>query len=193
MGGSFASFTRFGGWCSKGSSRWPGRLRRNRQTHVGTPLWPCSPDDPSHTEYLVDRLVREDVHPHEISVIRQALFEHDRASLLIPRLWRLVSGATRIEPAEPGRRRGSGTVQSRVTRGGSSSANRSRRSWSRRARSLIGDWREVFQPVQRSLVGPLRAIFGDVARPRERRWPIACSSISRSNRATPIAIGTWRN
>ena len=34
--------------------------------------------------------------------------------------------------------------------------------------SLIGEWREVFQPVQRTLVGPLRAIFGDIARPKER-------------------------
>jgi formylglycine-generating enzyme required for sulfatase activity len=37
-----------------------------------------------------------------------------------------------------------------------------------RSPSTIGDWRKVFQPVQHTLVGPLRAIFGDITRPRER-------------------------
>ena len=34
---------------------------------------------------------------------------------------------------------------------------------------LIGDWREVFQPINQQLVGPLRAIFGEISRPREER------------------------
>ncbi len=121
-------------------------------------------DDPSQVEYLVDRIESADVHPHEVSVIRQALFDHGRTSLLIPRLWRLVwerhesirpnlgaAGALAFFSPEDRRWDELGTpIAAELV---STSP------------SLIGDWREVFQPVQRSLLRPLRAIFGDSARP----------------------------
>ena len=124
-------------------------------------------DDPAHTEYLVDRIAREDVHPHEICVVRHALLEHDRATLFAPRLWRLV--AERAESTAPNLG-AAGTLASFapndprwVKLAGPIAAELVTKS-----PSLIGEWREVFQPVQRTLVGPLRAIFGDSARPRER-------------------------
>jgi serine/threonine protein kinase/formylglycine-generating enzyme required for sulfatase activity len=124
-------------------------------------------DDPSHTEYLVDRIVREDVHPHEICVVRQALLDHDRATLFAPRLWRLV--LERAESTAPNLG-AAGVLASFVPNdprwvglAGPIAAELVTKS-----PSLIGEWREVFQPVQRTLVGPLRTIFGDIARPRER-------------------------
>jgi formylglycine-generating enzyme required for sulfatase activity len=124
-------------------------------------------DDPSQAEYLVDRLVTADVHPHEVSVIRQALFEYGSASLLTPRLWRLVWH--RPEPIRP----------NLGAAGALAFFSPEDRRWNElgapiaaelvsASPSLIGDWREVFQPVQRTLLRPLRAIFGDGARPGAR-------------------------
>ena len=124
-------------------------------------------DDPSQAEYLVDRLVTADVHPHEVSVIRQALFEHGSASLLTPRLWRLVGErpeSTRpnlgavgalafFSPGDPRWDELGAPIAAELVSG---------------SPSLIGAWREVFQPIQRSLLRPLRAIFGDAARPGAR-------------------------
>ena len=121
-------------------------------------------DDPSQAEYLVDRIVSADVHPHEVSVIRQALFEHGRTSLLTPRFWRLLS--------EPG----DSTRPNLGAAGALAFFSPEDRRWNELGTpiaaelvsvspSLIGDWREVFQPIQRSLLRPLRAIFGDTTRP----------------------------
>ncbi len=124
-------------------------------------------DDPAHTQYLVDRIMREDVHPHEICVVRRALLEHDRMSLLAPRLWRLLVDRAGSAPPNLG---AAGALASFapddprwVEFGGPIAAELVSKS-----PTLIGDWREVFQPVQRTLADPLRAIFGDIARPRER-------------------------
>ena len=150
-------------------------------------------DDPSQAEYLVDRIVREDVHPHEVSVIRQALFEHGRASLLTPRLWRLLAERRGSSPAEPGRRRRPGVFQSRRPAVG-------------RARPTDRSRAGLEEPVvDRRLAGGLSAGTAVVVTARsarfsatrparaERRSPIACWSISRSSRATLLAIRTWRN
>jgi len=125
------------------------------------------PDDPVQAEYLVDRIVREDAHPHEISVIRQALFEHGQPNLLAPRLWRLLEERRESSPPNLG------------AAGALAFFNPEDPQWVElgapiaaelvsKSPSLIGDWREVFQPIQQWLVSPLRAIFGDVGRPRER-------------------------
>jgi formylglycine-generating enzyme required for sulfatase activity len=125
------------------------------------------PDDPSRAGYLVDRLLREDVRPGEIAVIRQALARQGQANLLTRRLWTLVAerhgsevpnlgAAGALALFAPGDSRwvelGPPITAELVSRGP----------------LLIGDWRQVFQPVQRHLIGPLRAIFADFSRPRER-------------------------
>ena len=121
-------------------------------------------EDRSQAEYLVERIVSADVHPHEVSVIRQALSENGQTSLVAPRLWRLLwhpnvqirpnlgaAGALAFFRPEDRRWDELGTPISDELVSSSP--------------SLIGDWREVFQPVQRSLLHPLRTIFGDGARP----------------------------
>jgi formylglycine-generating enzyme required for sulfatase activity/serine/threonine protein kinase len=124
-------------------------------------------DNPAHTEYLVNQIVREDVHPHEICVVRQALLEHDQARHFVPRLWQVVAERPVSSPPNLG------------AAGALASFSREDPRWAALAEPIaaelvsksptsIGEWREVFQPVERSLVPPLRAIFGDVGRPRER-------------------------
>jgi formylglycine-generating enzyme required for sulfatase activity/serine/threonine protein kinase len=121
-------------------------------------------DDPAQAEYLVDRIVSADVHPHEVSVIRQALLEQGQSNLLAPRLWRLLS-----EPNDSSR-------PNLGAAGALAVFSPEDRRWDvlgapiaaelvASSPSLIGGWREVFQPVQRSLLRPLRAIYADNARP----------------------------
>jgi len=125
------------------------------------------PDDPAQAEYLVDRIVREDAHPHEIRVIRQALFDHGQPSLLTPRLWRLLEERRESSPPNLGAAGALAFFNPEDPRWVELGAPIAAELVSK-SPSLIGDWREVFQPVQRWLVGPLRAILGDVGRPRER-------------------------
>ena len=116
-------------------------------------------------------------------MIRQALLENRQASHLTPGLWRLLA---------EGRRSGSPNLG--VAGALALFAPRDRR-WVElgppiaaelvsKDPLLIGDWRNVFQPVHQWLVGPLRAIFSDIGRPASGRWPIPCWSVSQSNRAT---------
>ncbi len=148
--------------------------------------------DPSQAEYLVERILREDVSPREITVVRQALLDHGRAVILEPRLWRLLEegcrhgtpnlGAAGALPFSPARRalgEFSSPIASALVLKGPIS---------------IGDWREVFQPIARALTGPLRTIFGDSGRPRESaRWPSPCCATSQRNRAIPTVIATSPN
>jgi formylglycine-generating enzyme required for sulfatase activity/serine/threonine protein kinase len=124
-------------------------------------------DDPSQADYLIEQILRSDVRPDEIAVMRNALFDHGQASLLTPRLWPLLSEGSRsgspnlgvagvlalFAPSDPqwvelGPRIAAELVS--------------------KDPHLIAAWREVFQPVQQWLVEPLRASFGDIGRPRER-------------------------
>jgi len=140
--------------------RQPGNTRRNAALAL-------LPDDPAQAEYLVERIVGKDAHPHEISVIRQALFEHGRPSFLIPRLWRVLGERRESSPPNLGAAGAMAVLSPQDPRWVELGAPIAAELVSK-SPSLIGDWREVFQPVQRWLVGPLRAIFGDVGRPRER-------------------------
>ena len=140
--------------------RQPGNSRRNAALAL-------LPDDPAHAEYLVNRIVREDAHPHEISVIRKALFEHGKPSLLTPRLWRLWEEQRESSPLNLGAAGALAFFNPEHPRWVELGATIAAELVSK-SPSLIGDWREVFQPVQQWLVGPLRAIFADVGRPRER-------------------------
>jgi formylglycine-generating enzyme required for sulfatase activity len=139
----------------------PGRSRRNAALALVS-------DDPSQAEYLLGRIVQEDVDPREISVVRQFLFDHQRGSIPEPRLWQVL---------EEGRGRGSPNLGAagvlalycpddpRWVEFATPIAS----ALVLKAAPAIGDWREVFQPIERRLLGPLRAIFGDVRRPRETR------------------------
>jgi len=124
-------------------------------------------DEPAQADYLVDRIVEKDVHPQEISVIRRALRLHGQSGRLVPHLWRIVDAREKssspnlgaagalafFNPEDPRWAELGGPIASELVS---------------KSPLVIGGWREVFQPVERSLVGPLRAIFGDADRPRER-------------------------
>ena len=147
------------------SMAWPGASEfGNSRRNAALALLP---DDPSQADYLVGRIIREDVSADEIAVIRQALLENRQASHLTPGLWRRLS---------EGRRSGSPILG---VAGALALFAPSDRRWVElgppiaaelvaKDPLLIGAWRNVFQPVHQWLVGPLRAIFSDIGRPRER-------------------------
>jgi formylglycine-generating enzyme required for sulfatase activity/tRNA A-37 threonylcarbamoyl transferase component Bud32 len=125
-------------------------------------------DDPAQAEYLIERILRESARPREIKVVRLALFDHGRAGILEPRLWRLL----RDRRAPAALNLGAAGVLAQFC------AHDLR--WGELAQPIaealvqkgpltIGEWREVFQPIDRALLGPLRAIMGDVSRSSQAR------------------------
>jgi formylglycine-generating enzyme required for sulfatase activity/tRNA A-37 threonylcarbamoyl transferase component Bud32 len=124
-------------------------------------------DYPAYADFLIERMVREDVHPHEVAVISQSLLENDQSTALTARLWALAT--RRKESSRP----------NLGAAGALAAFSPDDSQWVGLAESValelvsknpssIGDWREVFQPAQWALVPPLRKIFGDATRPRER-------------------------
>jgi formylglycine-generating enzyme required for sulfatase activity/tRNA A-37 threonylcarbamoyl transferase component Bud32 len=125
------------------------------------------PDEPEQAGYLVDHILRDDVHPREISVIRHALLSNGLSSGLEPRLWRLIEEGRESSSLNLGAAGALAFFTPQDPRWAQIGTPIAAELVSK-SPLLIGGWRDVFQPIQRSLVGPLRAIFGDADRPRER-------------------------
>jgi formylglycine-generating enzyme required for sulfatase activity/tRNA A-37 threonylcarbamoyl transferase component Bud32 len=125
-------------------------------------------DDSEQAEYLVERIVRTDVHPREITVVRQALLAHGRASILAPRLWRLLREGSHRAPANLGAAGMLALFRPHDPAWDQFAASIAR-TLVMKGPLFIGEWREVFQPIEHHLVAPLRAVFGATSEPREAR------------------------
>jgi formylglycine-generating enzyme required for sulfatase activity len=125
-------------------------------------------DDPAQAEYLVDRIVRDDVEPQELLVVRQALIDQHHAARLAPRLWSILA-----KPDDRG-----GRDVNLGAAGALAQFCPDDPRWADLAAPIaaalvsqsdaaLGGWWEVFRPLRQSLTSPLRDILADVDRPRE--------------------------
>jgi hypothetical protein len=139
---------------------------QRRRLHAALALLP---DDPTQAKILAERLRQADARPDELTVIRRALQDHGQAAPLTPRLWDLLR-PTETELSDPQQLRAAGALalfdpkNPRWPALGPPMAAK----LVRENPLLIGGWREVFQPVNGVLAGPLRAIYGHRDRPEER-------------------------
>jgi formylglycine-generating enzyme required for sulfatase activity len=126
------------------------------------------PDDPSQADYLIERVLREDAHPREITVVGRSLVDHGKASILEPRLWRMLQETRGKRGPNLGAAGVLALFSPHDARWGEL-ANPIASALVLKGPLLIADWREVFQPIERQLIEPLRAIFGNTSRPSEVR------------------------
>jgi formylglycine-generating enzyme required for sulfatase activity/tRNA A-37 threonylcarbamoyl transferase component Bud32 len=120
------------------------------------------PEDPAQADFLAGRLLSRDSTPEEVLVIRDALIAQRLAYRVAPRFRRALptkppaaleaaplraAGAlARIAPDDPALAALAGPIA---------------RSLMRENQLRIGSWREVFEPIESPLGGPLRAIYSD--------------------------------
>jgi formylglycine-generating enzyme required for sulfatase activity len=119
------------------------------------------PDDPAHADFLAARLLDPEATPDEVLVIRDALIAHHAADGASARFRREMPTKTadltdaqlraagalaRMAPTDPGWPGWAPPIAHKLVR-----ENPLR----------IGAWREVFQPVEAHLIGPLRRVYAE--------------------------------
>jgi hypothetical protein len=117
-----------------------GNARRNAALALLT-------DEPAQADFLVDRILGNDVHPHEISVIRRALRIHGPSIRLEPRLWQLVEAREHSSSPNLGAAGALGFFAPQDPRWADLGPPIAAELVSK-SPLLMGDWREAFQPVE---------------------------------------------
>jgi formylglycine-generating enzyme required for sulfatase activity len=125
------------------------------------------PDDPAQATFLLDRLLRDEVNPREIMVIRQALLDNGLASKLAGGLWARLDQRSESSPPNLGAAGALALFAPRERRWSALSSPIAQE-LATKGPLAIDDWRAVFQPIERHLAGPLRALLSDDTRPKER-------------------------
>ncbi len=141
----------------------------NRSRHRLHAALALLPDEPAQAGYLVEQLLQADTPRDEVLVVRQALHQNCDRDLLAQRLWplleslpasltehllRTAAAFALFDPTNPRWRDLCPAVANKLVQENP---------------LLIRSWREVFQPVNDRLRGPLLTVYDDRGRPEAER------------------------